>query len=109
MPMVECVKRWLAVGLDDRIVTARASHNDRPGRNALTQPVRDFCLEHFGQTLPVTNEKDFEMIELWDDRAKRVRPDTGVLLEDVLAKLQMELEDLRRHDSRRRPEPPDFS
>ena len=32
---------------------------------------------HFGVVLPVTNVKDWHMLELWDDRAVQVEPNTG--------------------------------
>lgn len=44
--------------------------------DALT-PIENWCLKHIGKKLPVTNIKDFGMIELWDDRAVQVVPNTG--------------------------------
>lgn len=32
---------------------------------------------HIGRVLPITNIKDYQMIELWDDRAVQVIPNTG--------------------------------
>ena len=40
-------------------------------------PIKEWCLKHIGQKLEVTNVKDFGMIELWDDRAVQVIPNTG--------------------------------
>ena len=74
--MVERVRRWLAEGREVRIFTARASVP------AQIQPVKDWCRKHFGIELPVTNCKDFGMVELWDDRCVQVQPNTGELVQD---------------------------
>lgn len=93
--MVDRVKAWLAEGRDVRIFTARVGPQSR-GRHT-GQPcevcyeiwldearIMDWCLEHIGKALPVTNVKDYGMIELWDDRCKQVLPNTGVAIEDLL-------------------------
>lgn len=65
------VKKWLSEGKDVRIFTARASvHSQIPY-------IEQWCLKYFGKVLPVTNVKDFAMVELWDDRAIQVIPNTG--------------------------------
>jgi hypothetical protein len=69
--MVKRVKDWLESGIDVRIVTARA--DDSRGMKA----VGLWCEQHLGQVLPVTDRKDFKMIELWDDRAVQVVENTG--------------------------------
>lgn len=88
-PMVERVKRWLAEGRAVKIFTARVdggevalamgdkngvAHRDVPLVRAY---IEQWCLEHIGQVLPVTNVKDYGMIELWDDRAVQVIANTG--------------------------------
>ena len=40
-------------------------------------PIENWCLKHLGQKLAVTNVKDYNMLELWDDRAVQVIPNTG--------------------------------
>ncbi len=40
-------------------------------------PIQAWCLEHVGEVLPVTPAKDYDMVELWDDRAVQVIPNTG--------------------------------
>jgi hypothetical protein len=74
--MVARVKRWLAEGREVRVMTARVS---RLGGEALDarQVIELWCHQHIGRKLPVTHEKDFAMIELWDDRAVQVTPNTG--------------------------------
>lgn len=81
--MVNRVKDWLKEGKDVRIFTARAAGPfvDVLGRDigeeACLKEVRDWCKEHIGTILPVTCRKDYQMIELWDDRAVQVIPNTG--------------------------------
>jgi hypothetical protein len=91
--MLERVKRWLAEGKDVRIFTARVWHPDvtshvsehefntrmmeaRAARNA----IRSWCVEHVGQELPITCEKDYKMVRLFDDRAVQVEKNTGRLI-----------------------------
>lgn len=71
-PMLARVKRWLAEGRDVRIFTARASTPE------LVPAIEAWCRRHLGRVLPVTNVKDYAMLELWDDRAVRVRMNTGI-------------------------------
>lgn len=40
--------------------------------------IEAWCVEHIGQVLPITHEKDFNMVELWDDRAVQIIHNTGV-------------------------------
>jgi hypothetical protein len=82
--MVERVKRWLSVGIEVRIVTARVSENCGMRNLPLERKlVEDWCLLHIGQKLKVTCEKDFNMYQLWDDRAVQVIKDTGIRVGDV--------------------------
>jgi hypothetical protein len=69
--MAERVRKWLAEGRDVRIFTARAGVLEQVGF------VEAWCEKHFGVILPITDRKDFGMIELWDDRCVRVIPNTG--------------------------------
>ena len=69
--MADRVRTWLASGVDVRIFTARASDPSQ------VPYVQAWCLMHFGQALPVTNQKDFAMVELWDDRCVQVIMNTG--------------------------------
>lgn len=74
--MVERIKRWLSKGQEVRIFTARASSNN-PRRDSDVKKIQGWCTEFLGQPLPITNEKDFETIAIWDDRAVTVEPNTG--------------------------------
>ena len=74
--MVERVKRWIADGVDVRIVTARI-HPDWPHLTLRRTVIESWCAAHLGKVLPITHEKDYNMVELWDDRCVQVIPNTG--------------------------------
>jgi hypothetical protein len=73
--MVERVKRWLAEGRDVKIMTARVSLPEQA--KEAERAIQEWCLLHIGRELPVTCIKDYHLIELWDDRAIQVVPNTG--------------------------------
>jgi hypothetical protein len=73
--MVDRVKAWVAAGQEVRIFTARVA-NDDPA--AVRGYIWAWLLEQGLPALDITNVKDFGMIELWDDRARQVVPNTGV-------------------------------
>ena len=81
-PMVERVKFWLAAGCTVKIFTARMHGHGKllvgGGVEDVVTPIQQWCAKHLGQTLEVTNVKDFGMIELWDDRAVQVETNTGI-------------------------------
>ena len=82
--MVQRVKVWLDSGQIVKIFTARfCEHgqiiyltNEQTVIDVVT-PIENWCLKHLGQKLAVTNVKDYNMLELWDDRAVQVIPNTG--------------------------------
>jgi len=88
-PMVRRVKAWLFEGRDVRIFTARvdggqvALNMGDPNGEAhrdidmVRYHIEQWCLEHIGTILPITNVKDYGMIELWDDRCVRVITNVG--------------------------------
>jgi hypothetical protein len=88
-PMVDRVKMWLANGKTVKIFTARVdggevaiAAGDPAGfavRDvaAVRAHIELWCLEHIGVVLPITNCKDYGMIELWDDRCVQVITNTG--------------------------------
>jgi hypothetical protein len=73
--MVERVQNWIREGREVRIFTARVD-GGLP-ENLVRDTIAAWCLEHLGFRLPVTNVKDYQMVELWDDRAVQVIPNTG--------------------------------
>lgn len=64
--MIERVKKMLADGKTVKIFTAWVA-DDPTGENE--KKVKEWCEEHFGRALGVTNEKDPGMTDLWDDKA----------------------------------------
>jgi hypothetical protein len=75
-PMVQLVKRWLVRGEDIRIFTARVNPNQGDAIRA-RRAIEAWCERYLGQILPVTYEKDWDMVLLFDDRARQVEHDTG--------------------------------
>ena len=79
--MLERVKRWLDQGIPVRIFTARVWSDGTPARDADVELARagiiQWCHKHLGVVLPITCVKDYDMMELWDDRAVRVEQNTG--------------------------------
>ena len=67
--MVDKVNEALEKGLDVRIFTARDPKDDAE--------IKNFCRKHFGRELPITDTKDYEMEEMWDDKA--VNPEETML------------------------------
>jgi hypothetical protein len=77
--MVNRVKQWLAQGIEVRIVTARVSREDK-NNQAVRRPIVAWCIYHIGRELPITNEKDYDMVLLYDDRARQVVENTGEIV-----------------------------
>ena len=77
-PMINRVKRWLAKGKEVRVLTARVE----PGDIQWDQMVRvhDWIRMNIGVGLEVTDRKDHEMVELWDDRVVAVERNEGVVV-----------------------------
>lgn len=77
--MVSRVRDWLDQGKDVKIVTARVSGAGGLDREIESNvaAIKSWCLQHLGQELEVTCQKDYMMVELWDDRAVGVVPNTG--------------------------------
>lgn len=75
--MVAKVKRALALGWEVRIMTARVSTRDPEELHAVRSAILTWCIQHLGVGLEVTCVKDYAMVELWDDRAVQVTPNTG--------------------------------
>jgi hypothetical protein len=88
-PMKRRVLKWLVEGKEVRIFTARAymppmnlddvaTMNQRDSAGEAIMYIKRWCKMHIGQVLEVTCQKDYGMIELWDDRAVQVIPNTGL-------------------------------
>jgi hypothetical protein len=72
--MIFRMQQWLDAGVDVRIFTARASEE------TLVQPVQDWLHAHQLPILPITNRRDFDLLQLWDDRAIQIETNTAKLL-----------------------------
>lgn len=69
MSMVERVRVWLDNGIEVRILTARVGPVYPHQVYVNTETIKRFCRIYFGKELPITHEKDQNMIVLWDDKA----------------------------------------
>ena len=96
--MAQRVRQWLDEGKDVRIFTARAdgglavsAEGNEAGQQfrdvaKVVANIQDWTEKHFGVRLPVTNAKDYAMVELWDDRCKQVVKNTGEAIEEKLTR-----------------------
>ena len=103
-PMLKQLKLWLSQGREVRIFTARifplwnvptgsdpalcpvlpgmALAPERLAESAIAaRAIQAWCRVHVGCDLPITCVKDYGMVELWDDRAVQVKPNTGLSYE----------------------------
>ena len=69
--MLDKVKKWIDDGHEVRIFTARADSSLERIR------IARWLEDHDLPSLAITNKKDWEMQELWDDRAIRVIHNKG--------------------------------
>lgn len=83
--MVERIKGWLKAGTEVRIFTARVSNNGvRMPDEPVREPIERWLVEEAGlPILKITCVKDFEMMQLWDDRAVGVEFNTGERIGEV--------------------------
>lgn len=69
--MVARVKQWRDDGYEVRIFTARAHDPDQ------VKDIRGWLRNNSLPDLPITNVKDPNLLELWDDKAVRVQHNQG--------------------------------
>jgi hypothetical protein len=79
--MVDRIKDWLEEGIEVRIVTARMAGQSAPG-HMTPEEMREVIQEWLVDVcdlprLKCTCSKDYGMLQLWDDRAVQVHPNTG--------------------------------
>jgi len=91
--MVNLVGSLLDAGKEVRIFTARVSVKE--GREEIVEAIEDWCEALGLGRLRVTNEKDFEMIECYDDRSIQVMRNEGFLLQDYCSALMKENQELK--------------
>ena len=70
--MMKRLKIWIDMGYRVKIVTARAQNPQQA-----VPPIQKWLQKHGLPDLEITNAKDMDMIELWDDRCVQVIPNTG--------------------------------
>lgn len=97
-PMVDRIRKWLDEGKEVRIFTARvAFEKDKCyvtgatfDRKMVKDVIHNWLEEQAGlPRLKLTHEKDFNMIELWDDRCIQIIKNTGrTLAEEHEAEIQ---------------------
>ncbi len=75
--MADRIKQWVASGREVRIFTARVATTDQDTVFQITNIIQQWLRDNDLPVLQVTNQKDFGMIELWDDRAVQVESNTG--------------------------------
>ena len=83
LAMMARVQRWLAEGREVRIFTARVTQG-KGDEHRCRAAIEAWLEAHGLPALGITNVKDHLMIEIWDDRAVQVLPNTGEALEDGL-------------------------
>lgn len=70
-PMLVRVQEWLAAGREVRLFTARA------GDPAQLPAIRQWLTQHGLGGMAITNVKDMQMAALYDDKAVRVKRNSG--------------------------------
>ena len=75
--MVARVKKMLREGRVVKIMTARVGNTTAGQVKEQTAQIEAWCEKYIGQKLEVTATKDYNMVELYDDRAVQIIPNTG--------------------------------
>ena len=78
--MVNLAMRYEKEGIGIKIFTARVSSNN-PDKEKALKAIIKWSYDVFGKPLEVTAEKDYGMIDFYDDRCHRVEANTGILLD----------------------------
>jgi len=73
-PMMKRLRGYLEQGIEVRILTARGNSEHE------IQMVKRWLAAQGLPALEVTNRKDYQMIYLYDDRARQVIPNTGIVV-----------------------------
>ena len=87
--MVDRVVKWISDGKWVQIMTARVNPSKGVEAEISRKAIDKWVLKHiiprlpfylrepWPISIPITHEKDFNMVELWDDRCVQVIPNTG--------------------------------
>jgi hypothetical protein len=95
-PIPEMLKRvheWLDSGITVKIFTARAAQPES------IPYINEWLKKHGLPDLEVTNCKDMNMIELWDDRAIQVEPNTGKPISEAVQPTSFQLMNMIRKEN----------
>ena len=95
-PIPEMMKRvheWLDSGITVKIFTARAAQSES------IPHIKEWLRKHGLPDLEVTNCKDMNMIELWDDRAIQVEPNTGKPISEAVQPTSFQLMNMIRKEN----------
>jgi hypothetical protein len=95
-PVPEMMKRvheWLDSGITVKIFTARAAQPES------IPHIKEWLKKHGLPDLEVTNCKDMNMIELWDDRAIQVETDTGKPISEAVQPTSFQLMNMIRKEN----------
>lgn len=75
------LRQYLKEGKTCKIVTARVGSTNSPAEQAKQRKmIQKWIKKHFGKTLEVIAEKDADMVELYDDKARQVKENKGDLI-----------------------------
>jgi len=95
--MVERIKAYHNAGKLVKIVTARVAPKATDPKKPCggtpkecREVIEKWCRKYLGFVPEITHEKDHLMLELYDDRVKQVRSNTGVLVEEELDEVTKE-------------------
>lgn len=76
--MLQHIKNLISLGWCVKIFTARVcSQLSEEEINTAKKAIEEWCTEYIGQKLEITSEKDFYMVEYYDDRAIKVNYNEG--------------------------------
>jgi hypothetical protein len=85
--MVNRVKALLEEGQPVRIFTARVWTDGSDERNVIAdrnrKAIEDWCRDFIGKVLPVTCEKDHQLLSIYDDRARQAERNVGELAPNI--------------------------
>lgn len=85
--IVKQVKKWLAEGQEVRIFTSRVNpYHRRIEALRARRAIEAWSKRYLGQVLPITHEKDWDMVLLFDDRARQVERNTGRIVSSCSSK-----------------------
>lgn len=74
---IERINRYLEAGVEVRILTARVATTHGADADKARSAIEAWCEKYIGKKLPVTAEKDSEMLFGFDDRMISIVPNSG--------------------------------